>query len=488
MNKETATTHTAASAFETAQATLLAPHALDQNSLDQVFGQMLAHKVDFADLYFQYSRSEGWSLEEGIVKSGSFNIDQGVGVRAISGEKTAFAYSDDISLNALSSAAQATRAIARQGGGGSTQIAHRGAGHNLYVPRDPLASLDDAAKVSLLEKIERKARALDPRVTQVMASLAGEYEVMLVARSDGVTAADVRPLTRMSLQVIVEQDGRREQGGFGGGGRFDYAYFTDAMLDDYAQKAVAQALTNLEARPAPAGPMTVVLGPGWPGVLLHEAIGHGLEGDFNRKGSSAFSGRIGERVAAPGVTVVDDGTLQSRRGSLNVDDEGNPTQCNVLIEDGVLKNYMQDSLNARLMGVPVTGNGRRESFAHIPMPRMTNTYMLNGGRDPQEIIASVKNGLYAVNFAGGQVDITSGNFVFSASESYLIEDGKLTRPVKNATLIGNGPEALKYISMVGNDLKLDEGIGVCGKEGQSVPVGVGIPTVRIDKMTVGGTA
>ena len=489
MSKDTAVkTAAAANAFDTAQATLLAPHALDQNALDQVFGEMLAHKVDYADLYFQYSRSEGWSLEEGIVKSGSFNIDQGVGVRAITGEKTAFAYSDDISLNALTSAAQATRAIARQGGNAATQIARRGGGHNLYVPRDPLASLDDAAKVALLEKIERKARALDPRVTQVMASLAGEYEVMMVARSDGVTAADVRPLTRMSLQVIVEQDGRREQGGAGGGGRFDYAYFTDAMLDDYAKKAVEQALTNLDARPAPAGPMTVVLGPGWPGVLLHEAIGHGLEGDFNRKGSSAFSGRIGERVAAPGVTVVDDGTIQSRRGSLNVDDEGNPTQCNVLIEDGVLKNYMQDSLNARLMGVPVTGNGRRESFAHIPMPRMTNPYMLNGDRDPQEIIASVKNGLYAVNFGGGQVDITSGKFVFSASEAYMIEDGKVTYPVKGATLIGNGPDVLTRVAMIGNDMALDTGVGTCGKEGQSVPVGVGQPTLRIDNLTVGGTA
>jgi TldD protein len=489
MNNETAIKQSAtAAAFDTAQATLLAPHELDHNALEQVFGQLLAHKVDYADLYFQYSRSEGWSLEEGIVKSGSFSIDQGVGVRAVTGEKTAFAYSDDISLNALTSAAQATRAIARQGGAGSTQIARRRGGHDLYVPRDPLASLDDAAKVALLEKLERKARALDARVTQVMASLAGEYEVMLVTRSDGVTAADVRPLTRMSLQVIVEQDGRREQGSAGGGGRFDYAYFTDAVLDDYAHKAVAQASTNLEARAAPAGSMTVVLGPGWPGVLLHEAIGHGLEGDFNRKGSSAFSGRIGERVAAPGVTVVDDGTIQSRRGSLNVDDEGNPTQRNVLIENGVLKTYMQDSLNARLMGVPATGNGRRESFAHIPMPRMTNTYMLNGERDPQEIIASVKHGLYAVNFGGGQVDITSGKFVFSASEAYMIEDGKVSYPVRGATLIGNGPDVLTRVSMIGNDMALDSGVGTCGKEGQSVPVGVGQPTLRIDGLTVGGTA
>ena len=475
-------------AFNTAQATLLAPYSLDDNALQQVFGQIMSHQVDYADLYFQYSRSEGWSLEEGIVKSGSFSIDQGVGVRAVAGEKTAFAYSDDISLTALTAAAQATRAIARQGADGRTQVAKRGDGRNLYVPRDPLASLEDAAKVALLEKIERYARSLDTRVTQVMAHLGGEYEVVLVTRSDGVTAADVRPLVRVSVQVIVEQDGRREQGSAGGGGRFDYAYFTDAVLEDYARKAVAQALTNLHARPAPAGTMTVVLGHGWPGILLHEAIGHGLEGDFNRKGSSAFSGRIGERVAAPGVTVVDDGTIEQRRGSLNIDDEGNATQRNVLIEDGVLKGYMQDSLNARLMGVAATGNGRRESFAHIPMPRMTNTYMLNGDKDPQEIIKSVKHGLYAVNFGGGQVDITSGKFVFSASEAYMIEDGKVGHAVKGATLIGNGPDVLTRVAMIGNDMALDSGVGTCGKEGQSVPVGVGQPTLRIDGLTVGGTA
>ena len=475
-------------AFNTAQATLLAPYSLDDTALEQVFGQILSHKIDYADLYFQYSRSEGWSLEEGIVKSGSFNIDQGVGVRAVAGEKTAFAYSDDISLTALTAAAQATRAIARQGAETKTQVARRSDGRQLYLPHDPLASLADEAKVALLEKIERYARSLDPRVTQVMAHLGGEYEVVLVRRSDGVTAADVRPLVRISVQVIVEQDGRREQGTGGGGGRFDYAYFTDAIVEDYARKAVEQALTNLDARPAPAGSMTVVLGPGWPGILLHEAIGHGLEGDFNRKGSSAFSGRIGERVAAPGVTVVDDGTIAQRRGSLNIDDEGNPTQRNVLIEDGVLKGYMQDSLNARLMGVAATGNGRRESFAHIPMPRMTNTYMLNGDKDPQEIIQSVQHGLYAVNFGGGQVDITSGKFVFSASEAYMIENGKVTYPVKGATLIGNGPDVLTRVAMIGNDMALDTGVGTCGKEGQSVPVGVGQPTLRIDGLTVGGTA
>jgi TldD protein len=477
----------AANSFETASALLLAPHALDEGRLQAVFGQMLAHRVDYADLYFQYSRSESWSLEEGIVKSGSFNIDQGVGVRAVSGDRTAFAYSDDISFDALQSAAQATRAIARQGGDGSTRVARRGEALALYAPQDPLASLDAPEKVALLERLERIARGLDPRVTQVMASLAGEYEVVMVARSDGMQAADVRPLVRLSLQVIVEANGRREQGSAGGGGRFDYGYFTDDVLRDYAQKAVQQALVNLDARPAPAGMMTVVLGPGWPGVLLHEAVGHGLEGDFNRKGTSAFSGRIGERVAAPGVTVVDDGTLSRRRGSLNVDDEGNPTRQNVLIEGGVLRGYLQDAMNARLTGVAPTGNGRRESYAHVPMPRMTNTYMLNGDRDPQEIIASVDRGLYAVNFGGGQVDITSGKFVFSASEAWMIENGKLAYPVKGATLIGNGPDALTRVSMIGNDMRLDSGVGTCGKEGQSVPVGVGQPTLRIDGLTVGGT-
>jgi TldD protein len=473
--------------FATADRTLLAPYGLDTSSLGQVFGRILAHRVDYADLYFQYSRSESWSLEEGIVKSGSFGIDQGVGVRAVSGDKTAFAYSDDISLPALSSAADATRAIALHGADGRVQAARRSEPLALYQPRDPLASLDDPGKVALLERIERHARARDPRITQVIASLAAEYEVMLVVRADGMTAADVRPLVRLSVQVIAEQDGRREQGSAGGGGRFDYDYFTEEVIKDYADRAVDQALVNLSARPAPAGTMTVVLGPGWPGVLLHEAIGHGLEGDFNRKGTSAFSGRIGQRVAAPGVTVVDDGTLHRRRGSLNVDDEGTPTQCTVLIEDGVLKGYMQDALNARLMDAAPTGNGRRESFAHAPMPRMTNTYMLSGDKDPAEILASVKRGLYAKNFGGGQVDIVSGKFVFSASEAYMIENGKVTYPVKGATLIGNGPDALTRVTMVGNDLELDAGIGTCGKDGQSVPVGVGQPTLKIEGLTVGGT-
>ncbi len=474
--------------FATADSTLLTPYGLDAGGIERVFGQIMAHSVDYADLYFQYSRSEGWSLEEGMVKSGSFNIDQGVGVRAVSGEKTAFAYSDEISLPALESAAQATRSIARRGEQGATRVAARSRGRSLYLPEDPLKSLADVDKVKLLEKLERHARAIDTRVTQVMASLAGEYEVVLIARSDGNFAADVRPLVRLSVQVIVEQGGRREQGSAGGGGRFDYAYFTDDVLRDYAARAVHQAVTNLSARPAPAGTMTVVLGPGWPGILLHEAIGHGLEGDFNRKGSSAFSGRIGQRVAAPGVTVVDDGTIARRRGSLNVDDEGNPTQRSVLIEDGILRGYIQDTLNARLMGMPVTGNARRESYAHVPMPRMTNTYMLNGDKAPAEIIASVKHGLYAVNFGGGQVDIVSGKFVFSAAEAYMIADGKVTYPVKGATLIGNGPDALTHVSMIGNDMSLDPGVGTCGKEGQSVPVGVGQPTLRIDGLTVGGTA
>ena len=474
--------------LETAKTTLLAPFELETGKLEQVFGTLAARRVDYADLYFQYSRFEGWSLEEGIVKSGSFNIEQGVGVRAISGEKTAFAYSDEISFNALQDAARATRAIAAAG---QVKRVKANAGSlpvPLYPALDPLASLPSAAKVALLEKLEGKCRALDPRVTQVMASLGGEYEVVLIARGDGSIAADVRPLVRLSVQVIAEQNGRRETGSAGGGGRGDYSHFTAAKLDEYARQAVSQALTNLAARPAPAGAMTVVLGPGWPGVLLHEAVGHGLEGDFNRKGSSAFAGRMGQRVAAPGVTVVDDGTLPGRRGSLTVDDEGNPTRRTVLIEDGVLRGYMQDSLNARLMKMPLTGNARRESFAHVTLPRMTNTYMLAGSHDPKEIIASVKKGLYATNFGGGQVDITNGKFVFSAAEAYLIEDGKVTHPVKGATLIGNGPDALTRVRMIGNDLALDSGIGTCGKEGQSVPVGVGQPTLKIEGLTVGGTA
>jgi TldD protein len=473
----------------TARNLLLTPYGLDESKLIGVLGSIFTHKVDYADLYFQFTKSESWSLEEGIVKTGSFSIDQGVGVRAVSGDKTAFAYSDDISERALMDAAAATRTIARRGAG-RVKVAseiRQGAGRALYLPHDPVVSLDATAKVAMLEKIERIARAKDPRIVQVMAGLSGEHDVVLVVRSDGVLAADIRPLVRLSLTVIAEQNGRREVGTAGGGGRYDFGYFSDELIEKYASDAVNSALTNLEARPAPAGAMTVVLGPGWPGVLLHEAIGHGLEGDFNRKGSSAFSGRIGERVAAKGVTVVDDGTIADRRGSLNMDDEGNPTQCTTLIEDGILKGYIQDTLNARLMKMPTTGNGRRESYAHLPMPRMTNTYMLAGDREPEEIIASVKRGLYAVNFGGGQVDITNGKFVFSASEAWMIEDGKLAYPVKGATLVGNGPDVLNRVSMIGKDMKLDSGVGVCGKDGQSVPVGVGQPTLRIEDLTVGGT-
>ena len=474
--------------FEIAEQTLLQPHGLAPHLLERVFGQIFGNHVDYADLYFQYARSEAWSLEEGIVKSGSFNIEQGVGVRTLSGEKTAFAYSDDISLAALQAAAGATRAIAASGAQRLTPLLKRGKQPRvLYAGNDPIASLEDTAKVKLLERLEAMARAADPRVKEVMASIAGTWEVVLVARSDGRMAADVRPLVRISISVIMQDKGRREQGSAGGGGRFDYAYFSDVVLKDYAERAVHQASVNLAAKPAPAGEMTVVLGSGWPGILLHEAVGHGLEGDFNRKGSSTFAGRIGQRVAAKGVTVVDDGTIADRRGSLTIDDEGNPTQRTVLIEDGILVGYLQDTLNASLMKVAPTGNGRRESFAHLPIPRMTNTMMLNGNRDPQEIIKSVKKGLYAANFGGGQVDITSGKFVFSTAEAYLIENGKITTPVKGATLIGNGPEAMTRVSMIGNDMALDSGVGTCGKDGQSVPVGVGQPTLRIDGLTVGGT-
>ncbi len=473
-----------------ARAVLLEPYGLDESHLGSALAEIFRHRVDYADLYFQFTRSEGWSLEEGIVKSGSFSIDQGVGVRAVSGDKTAFAYSDVIGADALMSAARAARTIASRGAGRVKVAAALtpADGRALYATDDPIPRLDAAAKVALLERLERMARARDPRVRQVMAGLAAEYDVVLVARSDGLIAADVRPLVRVSLTVIAEQGDRREQGHSGGGGRFDFAHFDEERLARYVDEAVHGALMNLESRPAPAGTMTVVLGPGWPGVLLHEAVGHGLEGDFNRKGSSVFAGRVGQRVASKGVTVVDDGTLPDRRGSLNVDDEGNPSQRNVLIENGILKGYLQDTLNARLMKVAVTGYGRREWFAHLPMPRMTNTCMLNGDRDPAEIIASVDRGLYAVNFGGGQVDITNGKFVFSASEAWWVENGKLQYPVKGATIIGNGPDALTRVTMIGNDMRLDPGIGVCGKDGQSVPVGVGQPTLRIEALTVGGTA
>ena len=468
---------------------LLAPFGLTESDLNATLALMAEQQVDDADLYFQYTRAEGWSLEEGIVKTGSFSIDQGVGVRAVSGEKTAFAYSDDISLLSLTDAARTVRTISGHAHDARVKLPTRrmAPSRALYGTLDPIASLDSTSKVALLEKAEQWARGKDPRVVQVMAGLASEYDVVLVARLDGTLAADVRPLVRLSVTVIAEQGGRREVGTAGGGGRFGLAYFDDAVVQRYVDEAVSTALINLESRPAPAGEMTVVLGPGWPGVLLHEAVGHGLEGDFNRKGSSAFSGRIGQRVAAKGVTVLDDGTIPDRRGSLNVDDEGQATQRNVLIEDGILKGYIQDALNARLMKVRPTGNGRRESYAHIPMPRMTNTYMLGGNTDPREIVASIKKGLYATNFGGGQVDITSGKFVFSASEAYWVENGRIQYPVKGASIVGSGPESLKKISLIGNDMRLDSGVGTCGKEGQSVPVGVGQPTLRIDGLTVGGT-
>jgi TldD protein len=468
---------------------LLRPGGLSAHDLERVFARLTGPSIDAADLYFQHSRSESWVLEDGIVKEGNHSIEQGVGVRALSGEKTGFAYSDEIVLPALLEAAGSARAIAQASANGTGKPLAVATGRALYPAIDPIETLSSEDKIALLREIDALCRSLDPRVKQVIASVAASLETVLLAASDGTLAADVRPLVRINVQVIAEQNGRRESGSAGGGGRYGFVELLEnGRAHGFAREAVRVALVNLESVDAPAGNMPVVLGPGWPGVLLHEAIGHGFEGDFNRKGTSAFAGMLGEKVAAPGVTVVDDGTLAGRRGSLSIDDEGVPTNCTVLVEDGVMKGYMQDKLNARLMKMAPTGNGRRESFAHLPMPRMTNTYMLPGERDPGEIIASVKKGLYAVNFGGGQVDITNGKFTFSASEAYLIEDGKVTRPVKGATLVGSGPEVLKRVSMIGNDLKLDEGVGVCGKDGQSVPVGVGQPTLKIDRMTVGGTA
>lgn len=478
-----------ATTLDIARQQILEPVGLADRDLHTVLDRMLTHNIDLADLYFQSSRHESWVLEDNIVKEGSFGIEQGVGVRAISREKSGFAYSDEIVLPALTEAATTARAIARSGSEGRVQAwSKSGRATPLYAPLDPLVGLSSHEKVALLETLNKEARRLDARITSVIVSLAAVHEVILIAASDGTMAADMRPLVRLNVSVVAEQNGRREQGSSGGGGRVGYEYFLENERGlNFVREAVRQALVNLEAKSAPAGTMQVVLGPGWPGVLLHEAIGHGLEGDFNRKGTSAFAGRIGEKVASELCTVVDDGTLANRRGSLNVDDEGVPTQCTVLIENGILKGYIQDKLNSRLMGVAPTGNGRRESYAHMPMPRMTNTYMLAGKHDPQEIISSVKKGLYAVNFGGGQVDITSGKFVFSASEAYMIENGKITYPVKGATLVGNGPDVLTRVSMVGNDMRLDDGVGTCGKEGQSVPVGVGQPTLLVDGLTVGGT-
>jgi TldD protein len=475
--------------IDTVMANMLEPAGLGETHLNRTLGGIMQGGIDYADLYFQVSRQESWMLEDGIIREGSFSNDQGVGVRATSGEKTGFAYSDELLLPALESAAVAARAIARAGESRSLPAWRRGGVAPLYPIADPTTSLADEDKTALLTELEAKTRALDERIEQVILSLTSSQDLILVAASDGTLAADVRPLVRLNVTVILEHNGRREQGYAGGGARADLRYFLEGdRAESYAREAVRQAVVQLDAVPAPAGTMPVVLGPGWPGVLLHEAVGHGLEGDFNRKGTSAFSGRVGKQVASPLCTIVDDGTIPNRRGSLSVDDEGTPGQYNVLVEDGILRGYMQDKLNARLMGVAPTGNGRRESFAHVPMPRMTNTYMLAGPHDPEEIVASIDKGLYAPNFGGGQVDITSGKFVFSASEAYLVEGGKITAPVKGAMLIGDGPEALTRISMVGNDLELDTGVGTCGKEGQSVPVGVGQPTLRIDELTVGGTA
>lgn len=475
-------------AFEIARSTLLDPYGLNESHLESLFGKIMTRSIDMSDIYFQLSQQESWILEDGIVKEGSFNIERGVGIRAVSGDKTGFAYSDDIHLAALEEAASVAANIANSGQGGRVKAWRYTKAHELYAPINPLNAWSEADKIALLNKVNAEARRLDPRVTQVVVSLGGLYDTILVADNEGGIAADVRPLVRFNVSVIVEEGGKREQGFSGGGGRHGYEpFFQSDYVLKYAHDAVRQALVNLNAIAAPAGTMPVVLGPGWPGVLLHEAVGHGLEGDFNRKGSSIFSGRLGERVASSACTVVDDGTLPQRRGSLNIDDEGIPTACTVLIEKGILKGYMQDKLNAKLMGVASTGNGRRESFAHLPIPRMTNTYLLAGDHTPAEIIASVENGLYAVNFGGGQVDITSGKFVFSTSEAYLIKNGKISHPVKGATLIGSGHEVLTRVSMVGNDLELDKGVGTCGKDGQSVPVGVGQPTLKVDALTVGGT-
>ncbi len=467
---------------------ILTPYGMQEKDIDTIMDSMLSAAVDDADIYFQSSHFESWVLEGGIIKEGTHSIEKGAGVRVVTGDKTGFAYSDRIEKDVLLQAANNVKAIARQGQNGQHKVNTAVATKSYYPAINPLKSLEDQEKIALLRRVDEETRKLDDRIEEVIVSLMGVDEQILVANQDGSLAADVRPLTRMNVSVILQENGRREQGSMGGGARTDYGYFLDQEKAlEYGKEAVRQALVNLQAVDAPAGKMTVVLGPGWPGILLHEAIGHGLEGDFNRKGTSAFSGKVGQRVASELCTIVDDGTLQGRRGSLTIDDEGVPSENTVLIEKGILKGYMQDKLNARLMGVKATGNGRRESYAHIPMPRMTNTYMLPGEHQPEEILRSVKKGLYAKNFAGGQVDITSGKFVFSASEAYLIEDGKITQPVKGATLIGNGPEVLTRVSMVGNDLELDSGVGTCGKEGQSVPVGVGQPTVKIEGLTVGGT-
>ena len=472
---------------------LLSASDLNKQILESALDSIYQHDNDFADLYFQASQHETWVLEDGIIKEGSYNIERGVGVRAVSGEKTGFAYSDEISPEALIKAANAARSISATGGKHKISSLKQTHAKPRYHAENPLLGMQEQEKIALLRAVDAYIRQQEPAMSQVIVSLSAVYEEILIAATDGTYCTDIRPLIRLNCSLLMEKDGRRERGSAGAGGRFAYQYFKqqeDGRLryEQLADEAIHMARVNMRAVAAPAGQMPVVLGSGWPGVLLHEAVGHGLEGDFNRKGASTFSGRIGEQVAAKGCTVVDDGTLADRRGSLSVDDEGTPTQYNVLIEDGILKGYMQDKLNARLMGVLPTGNGRRESYAHLPMPRMTNTYMLAGQYGPEEIIASIDKGIYAPNFGGGQVDITSGKFVFSTSEAYLIENGKITTPIKGATLIGNGPEAMQKVSMIGNDLALDKGVGVCGKDGQSVPVGVGQPTLKVDELTVGGTA
>ena len=474
--------------FQTVSQDLLQANQIGVEEIAQSLAIIGAHHVDYADIYCQRTAYESWHLDEGIVKSGSFQIDQGVGVRAVSGEKTAFAYADSLTADAIQRAAETVKVIGASGNTVPIRVPTPVFGKAIHGAFNPIVGLDSAAKVALLQKVEQLARAADSRVVQVMAGLTCEHDMVYIARLDGKHAADIRPLIRLSLTVIVKQGNRREQGSSGGGGRLDLRYFDDAKIEQYVSQAVKQAVINLEARPAPAGVMPVVLGNGWPGVLLHEAVGHGLEGDFNRKQTSVFTGKIGEQVAAKGVTVIDQGNIPDRRGSLNIDDEGNPTSRTVLIEDGILMGYMQDETNARLMGMDVTGNGRRESYSSVTMPRMTNTFMENGIYERDEIIASLDKGIYAVNFGGGQVDITSGKFVFSASEAWWVENGQLQYPVKGATIIGSGTEVLKHVSMIGNDSALDSGVGVCGKDGQSVPVGVGQPTLRIDAgLTVGGS-
>ncbi|MBC6413396.1 MAG: metalloprotease TldD [Chromatiales bacterium] len=475
-------------ALDIAKQDLLAPAEIDEHHLQKVLSSLMVPGVDQAELYFQHGRREAWSLEDGIVKEGDFSLDRGVGVRAVSGEKTGFAYANEIVMPSLTAASQTVRYIARSGNVGALQSWKSDNIQKLYGSDDPLASMQAQDKTDLLYTIDAQARQADPRIKQVIASLLASYDVVLVVSSDGTWAADIRPLVRLNVAVVVADKDKRESGYAGAGGRFSYPELLATHKPEViVGEAVRLALLNLEAVAAPAGEMVVVLGPGWPGVLLHEAIGHGLEGDFCRKGTSAFSNRIGERVATTEVTVVDDGTLSGRRGSLNIDDEGTATQCTTLIEKGILKTYMQDKTNARLMNTKPTGNGRRQSYAHLPMPRMTNTYMLNGQHSADEIIGSVDKGIYAVNFGGGQVDITSGKFVFSASEAYRIENGRVGAPLKGISLIGHGPDILTKVTMVGNDTKLDDGVGSCGKHGQLVPVGVGQPTLRVDGMTVGGT-